>query len=476
MDERALKAVLSDFALFSRHLLRRELRAYQLAPARAILDSVIHKRGRAFAVLFARQMGKNELSAALEAYILTLFQRHGGSLVKAAPTWKPQVVNSMLRLDGMLDRNPLTVGRWRTRHGYIREVGNARIYFFSADPNAEIVGATASILLEGDEAQDLDATKWDKDLSPMAATGNATRVLWGTSWDGATLLEATADALPPDQVFRFDWTYGAAANPDYGRYVEAERDRLGEEHPIFKTQYRLEAIAGAGRLFSEAHLAQLAGTHPRRARPGPGDIYLAALDVAGEEEDEPVQGGEFKPFAKRDSAVLTIARGVVATSIDAPGVQETQLQLVQHYAWTGRKHRELIPQLVDLLKNVWRVRHVVVDATGIGASTASFITGALGAARVTAFDFTATSKSHLAYELLAAVNGGRLKMYADDGTRESVEFWKQARLARYQVRAHQAMTFFVPETEGHDDFLMSLALLAECARVSPIRRATARGC
>jgi hypothetical protein len=34
------------------------------------------------------------------------------------------------------------------------------------------------------------------------------------------------------------------------------------------------------------------------------------------------------------------------------------------------------------------------------------------------------------------------------------------------------MTFDVAPTEGHDDFLMALALVTEAARVSPLRRAT----
>jgi hypothetical protein len=42
------------------------------------------------------------------------------------------------------------------------------------------------------------------------------------------------------------------------------------------------------------------------------------------------------------------------------------------------------------------------------------------------------------------------------------------------VRAHQALTFDVDPREGHDDFLTSLALLVEAARLAPERRATTR--
>ncbi|MGB9879166.1 MAG: hypothetical protein ACPLRM_00265, partial [Anaerolineae bacterium] len=64
-----IKAFLSDVRLFSKVVIRRELRPYQLAPAKAIVDSVIHRRGLTFAVVMSRQAGKNELSAQLEAYL-----------------------------------------------------------------------------------------------------------------------------------------------------------------------------------------------------------------------------------------------------------------------------------------------------------------------------------------------------------------------------------------------------------------------
>jgi hypothetical protein len=177
----ALRRVMSDVELYCRYVLRRPLRPYQLAPARAILASVFQGQGRTFTVMYARQMGKNELSAILEAYLLTLCQRRGGTLVKAAPTYRPQIVTSLLRLDGLL-QNPLTAGRWRARHGYIREVGAACALFFSGQEHASVVGATASRLLEIDEAQDFNAAKYAKDFRPMGATANVTTVLYGTAW------------------------------------------------------------------------------------------------------------------------------------------------------------------------------------------------------------------------------------------------------------------------------------------------------
>ena len=160
---------LANIALFSKRVIKRPLRPYQLDPARAIVDSIIHHRGRTFAVMMSRQAGKNELSGQLEAYLMNLYQCRGGQIVKASPTFKPQTINSILRLTDRLS-DPTAARRFRRREGYIVELGKARTLFFSADPSANVVGATADLLLECDEAQDVTRDKWNKDFRPMAAS------------------------------------------------------------------------------------------------------------------------------------------------------------------------------------------------------------------------------------------------------------------------------------------------------------------
>ena len=93
---------------------------------------------------------------------------------------------------------------------------------------------------------------------------------------------------------------------------------------------------------------------------------------------------------------------------------------------------------------------------------------------VTPFTFTASAKSELGFNLLAAVNAGRLKMYAGDGSAECLEFWHEIERAKGQYRPSQTMNFFVDESDGHDDYLMSLALLVEAANLYSPRGARGR--
>ena len=186
-SRRGLREALADIEAFSDTILGLPLRPYQAEVARAVLADIDEGRGHTLTVLMPRQSGKNQLSAHLEAYLLTRCQRRGGSLVKCAPTYRPQVLVSIARLLRALD-NPLTADRWRRRDGHVVELGRASIAFYSAEPGANVVGGTASLLLECDEAQDVMPDKWEKDFRPMGATANATSVLYGTPWTDDTLL------------------------------------------------------------------------------------------------------------------------------------------------------------------------------------------------------------------------------------------------------------------------------------------------
>jgi hypothetical protein len=418
-----------------------------------------------FCVEIARQGGKNELSAQLELLLLTLFITEPQDLIKCSPTFKPQTVVSMTRLKDRLNDAGFG-GIWTAELGYIIRLGNARAVFLSADESANVVGHTAHILLEVDESQDVSKEKYTKEFKPMGATTNVTTVHYGTTWDDSTLLEEVKqtgyELERKDGVkrcFRYDWQEVAKYNPDYLAYVESERERLGENHPLFLTQYCLLPIRGGGGFLSLQQRTQLQGEHSRKRQPESAKIYIAGIDLAGESEEE--EGDRLRAIKPRqDSTVVTI--GEFDFSICNDVQKQPGIKIIEHYWWTGRKHTELYPQLVDILKNIWHCRRVVVDATGIGQPVSSFLRQALGSS-VIPFTFTQQSKSELGFNLLSAVNSGTLKMYTGDGSAEYQEFWFEAEKARSHYRPSQTMNFYVDASQGHDDFLMSLALLVEAA-------------
>ncbi|MFC1955956.1 hypothetical protein ACFLWZ_05465 [Chloroflexota bacterium] len=446
-------------------LASRRLRSYQKEVALAILDSIFGKKGLTFSVEIARQGGKNELSAQLDLLLLTLYMAEPQNMVKCSPTFKPQTVISMMRLKDRLNDAGFE-GIWTSKLGYIIRLGKARAVFLSADESANVVGNTAHILLEIDESQDVNKETYTKEFKPMGATTNVTTVHYGTTWDEATLLEevkqSNLELERRDGIkrhWRYDWEDVAQCNPDYLAYVEAEKERLGENHPLFLTQYRLLPIHGGGGFLNSQQQAQLKGEHARKHQQGQSHVYIAGIDLAGEaEEGEGAYLRMLKP--RRDSTVVTI--GELNFSVCSDVVKQPRINVVEHYWWTGRKHAELYPQFVDILKNVWHCRKIVVDATGVGEPVSSFLRKSLGS-RVAAFTFSQRSKSELGFNLLAAINSGRLKMYKSEGSAEYQEFWLEMEKARSQYRHSQTMNFYVDASEGHDDFLMSLALAVEAA-------------
>jgi len=463
------------------------LRPYQREVAEAVVDSVLRGRGLSFSVEIARQGGKNELSARIERHLLVRYGDRDVTSIKAAPTLKPQAQISMRRLWARLVDAGLE-GLAVLEGGNCIRLGRARQLFLSAEPTSNIVGHTADLLLEIDEAQDVDIDKFDKELQPMAAASGATTVFYGTAWDDANLLErargAHLAAERRDGVrrhFEYDWRVVAASSAPYERFVSGEEERLGAAHPLFLTQYCLQSLPGAGRLFGPNQLTLLRGAHVALDAPAPGETYVAGLDVAGEAAggtsgaadgasgaaDGP-KGSSLHRARGHDATVLTIGRVLVPEDPKS----ESGVEVVRHYAWTGVPHAALHQSLVALLSE-WRVARVVVDATGIGEPVAAFLAKALGASRVEALKLTSESKSRLGYALLAAVNGGRLRLYAGPSV-EAAECWRQLERCRAVYRPNQTLNFYVDERDGHDDFVISLALTLAGTGAAAPRRARGR--
>ena len=288
-------------------------------------------------------------------------------------------------------------------------------------PTANVVGATASTMLVCDEAQDILISKWDKDINPMAASTNATKVFYGTAWTSQTLLArelATAkEAQQKDglkRVFVVTADQVRKEVPAYGQFVDSEIAKHGRNHPLVRTQYFSETIDAESGLFPATRQALMHGSHPPLDNPIPGEIYAFLLDIAGEDETNLEPSFKVgKQFDKslllnnqaRDSTALTIVRLNLSLldTLHAP-----IYQVVMRRSWTGNKHTDIFGQLTALA-NHWIPRYIICDNTGIGAGLTSFLTKVLGEARVIPFTFTQASKSKLAWDFISVIETGRFQ-------------------------------------------------------------------
>jgi hypothetical protein len=481
-DRQLYKNTLQRLARFAGAGAGIDLRRYQQEAGEAIVQSVRQGRGDSLVVMLPRQSGKNELQAQVEAFLLYLYHRIGGDIVKVSPTFKPQTQNAMRRLEGVLENHAVLKHMWRKESGYVYRVGRARVIFLSGDPNARVVGATASLLLECDEAQDVGAAKWDKDFAPMAASTRATRVFWGTSWTSQTLLarelRAARQAERQDgrrRTFVCSAEQVGAEVPAYAAFVQEQVARFGRSHPLVRTQYFSEEIDEQAGMFPAERLALMQGSHAREARPqSAGAVYALLVDVAG--GDEAAAAGALasalsQPESRRDLTACTVVRLDLSTLADEL-LRLPTYRVVQRYAWVDVRHTELYAVLKALAEH-WQARRVVIDATGVGAGLASFLEKALPGVALP-FTFTSRSKSDLGWGFLAAIESGRYKEYtpADELQRR---FWDECRYAEMSVQEGPGKLMRWGASPGarhpasgaalHDDLLISAALCAELDRL-----------
>jgi hypothetical protein len=415
-------------------------------------------RGETFTVMFPRQAGKNQVSAMLVAYLLWGNAERGGSIVLCAPTQRPQAAISMARTRHALDflrkiAGQSDAGLPRYNESGI-ELGNASAVFLSASPEAHVAGHTASLALIADEAQDIESDWFHRQFSPMAASTGACTVMFGTPWNGDSLLEQAVarnrrrQTYEKPRHFQVSWQEAAEVRPAYGDFVRAQKERLGATHPNYLSQYELVAGAAEGRLLTASQLELLRGTHRGLEAPEPGARYVAGLDFGGE-----------GPGA--DATVLTIGR-----------IAGERLEIVGHERWRSAPQEALLVELTSAA-NHWRLERICADATGMGAPLISMLRRALGD-RIEGLVFTTSLKSQMAYDLIAAINTRRITIYADDGSREYRECLDELRSCRSEGRRRGELSWFAPPAK-HDDYVASLVLCQRAgAMIGPERVAVGR--
>lgn len=463
---------LCDIGAFSEFTMpNHAMRGYQLEAAQPIAQHLATQSGEQFAIAFSRQSGKDEMMAQVIAWILLRNIESGGTIVVAAPTFRPQAMISRDRLRDRLLSNPLTAPFTKVSDRTV-SVGKAKAVFVSAARTANARGLTADLGLIANEAQDIRPSVWDAVFDPMAASTNATTIFMGTVWTRDTLLSRQMRYLREKQhrdgtqrVFLVPWQRVAQDLPAYGVRVQSRIEQLGEQHPFVQTEYFLNELDGQQSLFPPHRMAMLRGQHSRQYHATQGKRYALLLDVAGEEE----HGGDLSSFStgRRDSTALTVVEVDLKSRTDGRPVY----RVVDRRAWTGIRHAELHAHLIDLARHIWKASWIVVDATGIGAGLASFLEASLRrtSIRVVPFTFTSSSKSQLGWDFVSLIETGRFKDYADDGDDLTQEFYDQLAATEYDVRKGpgNAMQWSVPIHAGHDDLVLSAALVAALDDLDP---------
>jgi len=460
-----IKTISKTFDRFTERAGAIRMYFYQLEPARAILDSILHKLGLTIVLVISRQAGKDELLANLISYLMHLFSHREVGIVIANPTYKPQTLNFIMRLENRLKANLLTRAFWKKRSDYMRMIGMATTSLLSGDKEAKVVGATASLLLIINEAQDITPAKYDKDFEPMAASTNATRLIVGTEWTSGTLLAREEDAAlelekkdGKRRVFKYTSDDVRKVNKPYGTFVDEVVHKRGRQHPLVKTQYfceRIDAIAG---MFNARRMALMQGDQSAQDAPLAGRVYAFCIDVAGMDEAMLELEGMRNPG--RDKTTLRIM------DIDLSSLEILQAPIyraVKSVEWHGENHVNIFGALSALI-DIWNPLYIIMDATGVGEGLWAMMIKKYPT-RTIGFKFTAQSKSELGYGFLAIIESGRFRVCVQ--TDESRLQYAHCQ-SEVLIGPNKTMRWGVPDgtrdSNGlliHDDTITADALTAE---------------
>ena len=405
------------------------LRSYQAEALRTIYDAVVYEKGGRFTVTFPRQSGKNETQAQLESAVMAANLYRGGNIVKIIPTMKNQGRVSTERLartlqphrdngDGSHMSRMRDIGNRPHRPDNLISYGSTKLRCLSASPNSAIVGATADLLLEVDEAQLVPPDKFDREAAPMAASSNAVTVFWGTVWDDQTLLAREARAALPAAEkdggkHRFITDAAAVGQevPEYADFVREQVESLGREHPVIRTQFFCEEISDLTAMFTPERIQAMLGSHSPLEQPEADRCYVFLIDIAGSDEMS-ARSREQNGFSdRRDATVLTIC-DVFLQNNGSYHERKPVWNVVARRYYRNVPGLQLEQEIIREIK-FWDPARIILDHSGLGCMLSDALTREYPHL-CRSFDITAQVKTRMAWEFLSMVMSGRWKEYHTD--------------------------------------------------------------
>ena len=333
----------------------------------------------------------------------------------------------------------------------------------SASDGSNIEGESFKLII-CEEAQDISNFKVQKSIHPMGAAYNATIVKIGTA---TTFKGDFYDAIQRNKKafetktshirnhFEFDYKVASKYNPNYAKYVEKEKSRLGEKSDAFRMAYCLEWIIERGMFIDIAKFEINNGeTLLERVMYDKSATHVAGIDIGGKEDSTIVTMVE----VNWDMPVIMESR-----TDEETGEEETYLAYNTYLKdWLCIKdepdYEEQYPQIVDYLSHFLVVR-VVCDATR-EASISHRLRANLSC-EVIPFIFTTRSKSDLYKHLDREIAAGRARVCMGEQTVQTPEYRDFLQQLGDLQKGYSGTNLVVShpnERNAHDDYPDSWAL------------------
>lgn len=328
----------------------------------------------------------------------------------------------------------------------------------SASEGSNIEGDSYMLIIV-DEAQDVGNFKYSKSISPMGAFYNATKILIGTATTFKGFfyesiirnVEDYKSGTGRRNHFQYNYEVVMKYNPSYGKYIEGEKKRLGENSDEFQMSYNLKWILERGMFIDTKTFNTLLNPEGSLLLEDMKASHVVGIDLG----------------KKNDSTVIT----VLEVDWDNPVIveQSKELNIPDYVAYhttlknwmeiQGDDWNEQYDTIVDFI-SAYNVARLVVDGTGVGDAIYDRLKANLEC-EVIPYVFSKQAKSDLYKHFNSEIRAGRISIPADDLTKDSREFEKfsQQMLDLEKGYSGQCLVVSHPNVAGaHDDYPDSFAL------------------
>lgn len=461
---------------------------YQEQFSKRVIRSVLENDGEEITALFSRQSGKSETIALTVGGLMIILPQLANMPMFAddprfsmfkdgfwvgifAPSQR-QAQITYSRIKARIQSKPAQLILADPEFNLYFTTSNGQTVTLSNGSFATAISASDGSNIEGEsfkliiceECQDISNFKIRKSIHPMGAAYNASIVKIGTATTSkgdfydAIQRNKRNDEIKKSHIrnhFEYDYRVAAKYNPNYAKYVEKEKARLGERSDEFRMAYCLEWIIERGMFVDLAVLEATCGEFTiERIAYDRTSTHVAGIDLGG----------------KGDSTIITM----VEVNWSIPAILESRVNeetgeeevyeayntyIKDWYAIENEPDYEVQYALACDYLDKWRIARIVCDAT----REASFA-HRLKANRkeeVIPYIFTTKSKSELYKHLDKEISAGRARYCSGEATRDTREYkqfleqmgdLQKGYSGAYMVVAH-------PDEKGaHDDYCDSWAL------------------
>lgn len=327
----------------------------------------------------------------------------------------------------------------------------------SANKRVSIEGDTYHLLVT-DETQEIDGYVIRKSMSPFLASTNGTTVHLGSTYpkrcyfyDIIQLNKSKDINLPKKRRTHFEYDYKVAqkANPNYKKYIEKEKIKLGEFSEEFRMSYELHWTISQGMLVTEDFLVSHLGRDYSPANSDKFNDHVIAIDIA----------------KVTDSTVITVIEPDWENPIIIDPVADVKRYFKKIKNWYEIKNENYESQfyIIDEFISNYKWSILVIDATGVGAPIYDrFVARYSNEPNkiIYPFVFNSQTKSE-AYILLARELSAERIVFpnsekAKQLRKQKMFIYQMSSLAK-EMRGNYFTVVPIDE-KGHDDYPDSLAM------------------